>query len=525
MATSSEPATQSPRNAADRLVVKLRTAWQDLRSCTHRAVHAAAIVQQAPADLQNLQEMRAWFEGTSQQLLMDPLERFFKLQPVKSALDALSMRDPEISTRALNARSRIDRKFQRILIATALDLPELWRIFRAGNNVVESQSWQKRREAHNKEASAVLDRYARWAQKAIGEEKKREEAPRDPRNDLWWRQHRALLETLQVEMAWRNLTLTWFSASETLIGDVHRESEEARSYKTATLQWLEEGARSDLAHDSSFALITPEERLRGWALPIESEARLNLAERTELLVGGFRPRLKRIAMHSRFLRAFDTYARKRMRGLIEHSWQMTARVVRDAEQSKEIIAYWGETSLNRPGEASQLIEEARQNAMIALVEEPTLVPVEELNREAVEAFWRWHQAGSFMLEANQDGWFAFLRRPRARSFLPTAAEMLRLQSRTALLGSAHWMRGRVERTMESSRFAPGDSTDNPSGYLGASRGKARVASALSAALSVGSGGGPPLSSGSRSGVGRYRSGCNRLGGRKICSMSADWGAR
>jgi hypothetical protein len=150
MATSSEPATQSPRNAADRLVVKLRTAWQDLSSCTDRAAQAAAVVQQAPADLQNLQEMRTWYEATSGQLLMDPLECFLRLQPIKSALDALSVRDPEISARALNARAQTDRKFQRILIATGLDLPELWRIYRAGNNAAESQSWQKRREATTK---------------------------------------------------------------------------------------------------------------------------------------------------------------------------------------------------------------------------------------------------------------------------------------------------------------------------------------------------------------------------------------
>lgn len=316
MATSSEPATQSPRNAADRLVVKLR---QDLSSCTDRAAQAAAVVQQAPADLQNLQEMRVWYEETSGQLLMDPLERFLRLQPIKSALDALSMRDPEVSARLLNSRAQIDRRFQRVLIATALDFPELWRIFRAGNNAAESQSWQKRREAHNKEASAVLDRYLRWAQKTVGEEKKRGQAPRDPRNDLWWRQHRALLETLQLEMAWRNLTVTWFSATETVINDVDREGGDASEYRTATLRWLEEGARSDPAQNSSFALITPEERLRGWAHPIESEAGFKLVEKTEVLVGGFRPRLRRIAMHSRFLRAFDTYARKRMRGLIEHS--------------------------------------------------------------------------------------------------------------------------------------------------------------------------------------------------------------
>jgi hypothetical protein len=87
--------------------------------------------------------MRGWYEETSGQLLMDPLERFLRLQPIKSALDALSVRDPEISVRALNSRAQIDRKFQRILIATALDLPELWRIFRAGGNAAESQSWQK----------------------------------------------------------------------------------------------------------------------------------------------------------------------------------------------------------------------------------------------------------------------------------------------------------------------------------------------------------------------------------------------
>jgi hypothetical protein len=390
MATSSEAATQSPRNAADRLVVKLQTAWRDLGSCADSAAKAAIVVRQAPSNSLNLQEMRGWYEETSGQLLMDPLERFFRLQPIKSALDAVSMRDPGISARSLNVRTQIDRKFLRIFIETALDLPELWRIFRAGNNAAESRLWQKRRETHNKEASAVLDRYARWAQKTIGKEKTTIQAARDPRNDLWWRQHRALLETLKVEMAWRDVTLAWFSATETLISDVNRESEEACSYRAATLRWLEDGACPDPSQDSSFGLITPEERLRGWALPIQSEARLKLAEQAELLVGGVRPRVSRIAMHSRFLRAFDTYARKRMGEFIEHSWQMTARIVRDAEQSKEVVSYWSEASLNRPGEELQLVEEARQNAMIALVEEPILVEPKELNRDAVGAFWRWH---------------------------------------------------------------------------------------------------------------------------------------
>jgi hypothetical protein len=166
-------------------------------------------------------------------------------------------------------------------------------------------------------------------------------------------------------------------------------------------------------------------------------------------VGGFRPRLRRVAIHSQFLKTFDTYARKSMRGLIEHSWQMTARVVRDAEQSKAIVAYWGDASLSRQSEASQLVEEARQNAMIALVEEPPLLPPEQLNREAVEAFWRWHRIGSLILEADQDGWLALLQRPRARRFLPAVVKLLRLRSEMALHRSGRWVTARVERTMEA----------------------------------------------------------------------------
>jgi AAA ATPase domain len=250
-------------------------------------------------------------------------------------------------------------------------------------------------------------------------------------------------------MIWGSLALTWFSTTDTLITDLNREDDAAHVYRTATLRWLEEGARSGPVQNSRFALITPEERLRGWSLPIESEAEIKLGEQTELLASGFRPRLRRVAIHSRFLRAFDTYTRKPIRGLIEHSWQQTARIVREAEQAKEIIAYWSEASLSRPNEASQLIEEARHNAMIDLVEEPSPVVSEQLDRDAAEAFRRWHQSGSLMLEADQDGWFAFLQRPRARSFLPTEVQMLRLQGQMALQRSGRWVTARVERTMES----------------------------------------------------------------------------
>ena len=202
MATSSASATQSsPRNPPDRLLIKLQTAWQNLSGCTDRAVQAASVAEQAPAGPVDLQALRIWYESATRQLLMDPLEQFFRLQPVKNALDAISVQDPEISAHARNSRTRIDGRFQRILIATALDLPELWRIFRGGSNPSELQSWHKRCETRNKEASSLLERYARWAQNATRKEKATEQAPGDSRSNLWWRQYRALVELKSLDQS------------------------------------------------------------------------------------------------------------------------------------------------------------------------------------------------------------------------------------------------------------------------------------------------------------------------------------
>lgn len=447
MGTWTESAGQSSRSAPERLLVRLQTSWDDLWSCTASAVQAMSVAEQAPADVGDLHAVRSWYETTTQQLLVDPLQQFFRLQPVKNALDAMTVHDAEIAGRALHSRSRIDRRFQRVLIVTALDIPELWRIFRGGSNAAELKSWHKRRDAHTKEAGALLERYAQWAKKATDERAASDRVDKDSRADLWWRQYRALIETLELEMAWRNLTLAWFSTTVTLISDLDREGEAAHAYRAGTLRWLEEGARSDAA--DNFALITPEERLRGWALPVESAAQRELKEKVELMADGWRPRVRSVAARPRFLRAFDTYARGPMHGIIERSWQSTARAVRDAEQSKEMIAYWNEAAQGRPDEVSQIVEEARRNAMIALREEIPRLPPEQLNREAVDAFWRWHRNGSLMLEADRDGWVELLLRPRARSFLPAVMEMLQLRGRAELHRGAEWVRDRVERTMES----------------------------------------------------------------------------
>lgn len=48
---------------------------------------------------------------------------------------------------------------------------------------------------------------------------------------------------------------------------------------------------------------------------------------------------------------------------------------------------------------------------------------EELDAAAVDAFWKWQQKGSVILEAEQYGWISLLQRPRARKLVGTMIEI------------------------------------------------------------------------------------------------------
>jgi hypothetical protein len=316
--------------------------------------------------------------------------------------------DQEIAAAAVHARKRTDAHFQRLLALTALDLCEPWRIWRGADHPAEWRAWQRRRERRDKQASALLSRYALWAQRAWSANATDQAKTTNAGNDAWWRQDRALTATLEAEVALRDLMLAWFDGVHAFTNDVQREREDLRSYTTATLTWLEQGSQSGAVAAESLGLITPEERLRGWALPVESETPRRLPERVELLAGGRRGlRLRTIATRTSFLKTFDTYARTPMRAIVEHTWQKSAVSLRGVEQAKEMIAYWSEASSSRASESLDLMADARHNAIAALTEQ-VRVPsqTEQLDAEVVDAFWTWHKKGSVATEANFYGWIA-----------------------------------------------------------------------------------------------------------------------
>jgi hypothetical protein len=124
MAASPKPLTQPVSNGAERLTLKLQTAWRELTECTDATAQAFATVPGAPNESSNLEQVRGWYEESTRRLLIDPVQKFLLLQPIRRALEAMRACDQE--TAPSGARARIHVRFLSLLILTALDLCEPW---------------------------------------------------------------------------------------------------------------------------------------------------------------------------------------------------------------------------------------------------------------------------------------------------------------------------------------------------------------------------------------------------------------
>jgi hypothetical protein len=452
VAISSQPVTPPARSAPERLLLKLRTTWQEITDSSAAIAQASAAAQQAPTLVGNLRATRDQYEETTTGLLAAPLGRFLQMQPVKNALESMHACDQEIAPAAVSSRRRIDRKFQNLAIRAALDLCEPWRIWRAGNHPAEWQAWNRKHDSYNKQAAAIFARYTHWAEIAPHADVKETPKVRAAKRDKWWQQHRALVATMELELALRDLTLTWFTATSGLMSDVYKEREALQAYRAATLSWLETSAKPDGAvAEGTFALVAAEERLRGWSGFVEAEANQRLPERVELLAScAGLPRPHSVAVRSSFLKAFHSYARTSMSTIIEESWDLSARRVREVEQAKEMIVYWSEASSGRPSEAPQLLAEARHNAIASLSDQTnTLNQPEELDAACSGAFRSWQQKSFLVLEGEQYGWISLALRPRARAMLPTVLEIGRLRGQKGVQQTGRWTKARVEGVMET----------------------------------------------------------------------------
>jgi len=287
----------------------------------------------------------------------------------------------EIPARLSRARAQIDQQFQWLLARTALDLCEPWRIWRSGNYEDEWRDWDERRAAHFKEASALLERYARWAQRTTNAATDAEDKQAAGSRETLWRQHRAVVAALEMEVSLRDLGGAWFDATEDLVGSMHRERVTILGSAEQTLQWIREGAKAG-AEPSADALnlASPEERMRVWAHVVESESARRLPERAELVIPGRYPRWRSISPREAFLNSFTTCAQPAMRAIVERYWGRSAELIREVSRAREIIGYWREASPANTGDAEALFRDARHNATAMLAEHlQTLATEEDLN--------------------------------------------------------------------------------------------------------------------------------------------------
>ena len=439
-AAREEAPSPALRRATERLYSELQAAWQILAMLSVELSQSSSFMKEKPKFSGTLRATRTWYEEVSGQLLGNPVDQWLKHRPTHRALVALLACDREISSRALRSRRRIDSRFQRVLVEASLDLCEPWRIWRGGNHAVELEAWEQRRTKRHHEAISLLERYKEWALRDVaGPSHQEGTAPRKATTENWWRQQHSVTAALEMELAFRDLTLAWFNTTDCLANDLQRERAATLSDALATLRWLE---ASEAAPTQHLKLVSPDERLRTWAAPVEAEATRLLPEKAELLVFDPRLRWRSIPARASFLTVFATYAGTPMRAIVEQSWGNSASTVREVEQAREIVTYWSEGAPRSAGEAPELLAEARQNA-IAILKEQAQLPSqpEQLDAQTVNAFWLWHEKGSLALEAEQYGWITLLRRPRGRAIIGTATETGQLKAKATVQRAGGWTSG------------------------------------------------------------------------------------
>lgn len=450
---------------AERLLTELRAVWAVLAENTVRIEEGSqGLVLDRPPG--SIPEAREQYEQTTRALLVEPVERFIRLRPIRRSLEAMQEFDRTASSGAVQSRAHIDVRFQALLTEAALDLCEPWRIRRSGAREEEWLGWKRRQAARAKQAESLLATYQTWTVKAASaaEAQNKDEQLHDKRRqkrvELWWRKQTAVNAMLEMEVAFRDLSLGWLIGAENLIANLQRDREEILWLAQKMLQWVKDGAKLDTpAPAESLILPTAEERLRVWSNSVEEETSKQLPESAELLLSGAwthwlrlhgESRMRVIRPREAFLSAFRTYCQPAIRQSVLHYWERSAAIFREVGRSKEIIDYWRDAAVAHANQAETLFHDARNNAANLLTEQ-LQIPItdEKLDSTVVKSFRDWGSEGWTVLEAAQIGWVELLRKPRGRRLFGAAVREGRRAAKRWLHRTSQWSADQWDRVLET----------------------------------------------------------------------------
>jgi len=452
LATPSGEVVRPARRGTERLCSELQTAWEVIADLTSKLAESSSNLRGSGRITGTLGEVLEQYESDGRILLVEPVEAFLRLRPVRRSLEAMQEFDQEAGASVVKSRAKLDTRFQTLLAKAALDLCEAWRIRRGGGHEDEWKNWEERRTKRAAQAAVLLEQYGKWARGAGSSAGKDVQDPtRQRRVETWWRQQRGVNALLEMEVALYELGLKWFDLTTGLVTGIREERKDVFAIAHRMVDWIETGAVAGTsAPVEAMQLATPDERLRGLAHHIQEEAEKRLAEQSELVRPGRWTTWRTVKPRAAFLAAFETYCRRLMQEIVAQYWEGTAAVGREASRAKEIVDYWREASRAHKGQEDSLFADARHNAAVMLGDQlQTPASEEELEPKLVEAFWAWSEEGSAALEAAQFGWIALLRRPRGRRLIQASVRRGRRTAKSSLGLASRWLADRWDRTLET----------------------------------------------------------------------------
>ena len=459
MAAPAMGVVRTEGSGPDLLVRELQSVWEVLANLTADLSDARAALQDSGRGTSTLAGARAEYQSDARALLIEPVERYLSLEPIRRSLQAFEKFDQNINSAAAEARAPIDASFQALLARTAMSLCEPWRIYSGGDHGDEWKDWEDRRVRRKQRAVRLLRQYEIWSRHAEQPEiRKAGDSDRTERLEILWRQQRAVNDLLGTETALAALGLEWFAVTERLLASLRQERQQTRGMTQQLVEWVERGAHLANAPLDALELATPDQRLRGISLHMEEESSQRLPSKSEMVRPGPPIRWRTSRPRSTFLNTFQAYCWPPMRSAVFEYSDDTAATVREARRAKQMIDHW------RTAEAAQKTPDGSAFADLlhhaaALLREQLWpgAPESEIEPRLVAAFSKWNREGAAALEAAQFGWIALLKRPRGRRIARSKLRAGPQLAQQAAERAVRWTADRWARMTEvlGGRLPPG----------------------------------------------------------------------
>ena len=451
MASFAQEISISPETGAARLISQLKAAWEDISQLSDRLVEASKQLHGIRDQPKSLAQARQQYEVEGTLLLIEPTKQYARLRPVRRSLEAMQEFDRRASAVSVSAREPIDAEFQNLLCSAGLDLCEPWRLRQSAVTEKEWLDWEQRLSKRATRAKDLFAKYQKWSSTAANKAgPTQEDKDRQKRTEVWWRRQAAVSTVHEIEGGFHALRLGWLDTANQLVESLRRERAEILSLADKMIQWINSGADPHTpAPVESMLLATCEERLRSWSNLVEEETHRLLPEKAELISPHRRSRVRIMRAREAFLSTFNTFCEPAMRQAVGKYWEGTAKIVREANRSKEIVDYWRAATVGR-GQQTELFDQARRNAASVLSEQLRDSDSDEVLESGLsETFWTWSGEGTTVLEAAEIGWVELLRKPRGRRLSRTIVREGRRHSRTLLHRAAHWGADQWEQALET----------------------------------------------------------------------------